>query len=351
MNEDTELEIAPVAHNFTIIYHQTSRDKRLSWGARGLLAYMLSHSAGFRVTVKSLIRQWDYEALGMYVSGGGRSAIHKMLNELKAAGYIETRQLTKNGRYSGVKYIVHSVAKEPQEKTPEVDGVRISERGNSESRNSEAGKPERFKNNNLLEEQEYLEEKRESIAEPTKEHTPTPKNLQGFNAIWGTGDNHLSTEQRAIKGQLFNTIKALVRDPRSVVNINEAADAVLELGVSADDLKKWYSPGGWWFTQGLGKKDNAKPYAKNIFTSIDEAHSHSRPVNLTPVKLTPADVLAALAPLRGLQNGALREAINQLPAHIKGTAGKAVKNYRDATGVHYELQNLTLEILKKGMEA
>jgi len=194
-------------------------------------------------------------------------------------------------------------------------------------------------------------EKRESIAEPTKEPTPTPKNIAGFNAMWGTGDNHLSTEQRAIKAELVNTIKGLVRDPRSVVNINEAADAVLELGVSVDDLKKWYSPGGWWFTQGLGKKDNAKPYAKNIFTSIDEAHSHSRPVNLTPVKLTPAAIMAQLSGLNGLKNGAKTAAWEAIPQDIRRVASLAVKVARDNGEPIYSVGDLLEAHLERVLEA
>ena len=192
---------------------------------------------------------------------------------------------------------------------------------------------------------------KDNIKEKERESVHTPKNLQGFNAMWGTGDNHLSTEQRAIKSELVNTIKGLVRDPRSVVNINEAADAVLELGVTADDLKKWYSPGGWWFTQGLGKKDNCKPYARNIFTSIDEAYSHSRPVNLTPVKLTPAAIMAQLSGLNGLKNGAKTAAWEAIPQDIRRVAILAVKVARDSGEPIYSVGDLLEAHLERVMEA
>jgi hypothetical protein len=115
----------------------------------------------------------------------------------------------------------------------------------------------------------------------------------------------------------------------------------MKLDITPADLLEFFV----WYKKEVGRM----PYPSQVAANWHLFRPST--VNLTPVKLTPADVLAALAPLRGLQNGALREAINQLPPHIKGTAGKAVKNYRDATGVHYELQNLTLEILEKGMEA
>ena len=315
MNEDTELEIAPVAHNFTIIYHQTSRDKRLSWGARGLLAYMLSHSAGFRITVKSLIKQWDYEALGMYVSGGGRSAIHKMLNELKAAGYIETQKLTKGGRYAGIKYIVHSIAKE-QKEAENSTTVRNSEYGNSEYRNSEYGNPEPFKNNNLLEEQEKKEEQKESV---------TPAHFENFNAITGNGDIALSSDDKLAKEQLVKAIKGIVKDKTALPKIYDLADTLLERKVTPEILTQLFGAGGWWFTSCPLNKAGTPPYVKNICNELDTALATLEEKETTPAVLSPSVVMAHVNAIKDLSNGTYKEAVSRLPDNVRAIMSQALR--------------------------
>lgn len=320
MNEDTELEIAPATHNFTIIYHQTSRDKRLSWGARGLLAYMLSHSAGFRVTVKSLIKQWDYEALGMYVSGGGRSAIHKMLNELKAAGYIETQKLTKGGRYAGVKYIVHSIAKE-QKEAENSTVVRNSEYGNSEYRNSVVGNSEPFKKNNLLEEQEKKEEQKERETHAQKE----PAHFENFNALMGNGDIALSQDDKLAKEQLVKAIKGIVKDKTALVKIYDLADTLLEKKVTPEILTKLFGAGGWWFTSCPLNKAGTPPYVKNICNELETALATLEVKETTPAVLSPSVVMAHVNAIKDLSNGTYKEAVSRLPDNVRAIMSQALR--------------------------
>lgn len=67
---------------YTTIRNDVLRDVRLSFRARGILAYILSHTDNWRT---------DAEAMAA-VASEGRQAIQTALKELKAAGYIETRK-------------------------------------------------------------------------------------------------------------------------------------------------------------------------------------------------------------------------------------------------------------------
>lgn len=75
---------------FTQIPNAALRDRRLSWKARGLLAYLLSHiDDGWAVDARRLAKEGP----------DGRIAILAGLNELVEAGYIvRTKHRTKEGR-------------------------------------------------------------------------------------------------------------------------------------------------------------------------------------------------------------------------------------------------------------
>ena len=65
-------------YGFTVIDNATLRDTRLSWRARGLLAYILSLPDDWTVTSSHLESQGTE----------GREAIRASLRELEAAGYM-----------------------------------------------------------------------------------------------------------------------------------------------------------------------------------------------------------------------------------------------------------------------
>ncbi len=73
--------------HFTQIPNDWLGDKRISLGAKGLLAQLLSHAPGWRISQESLGRD----------NGVGRDAIRTLINELLEAGYLMRSQERERG--------------------------------------------------------------------------------------------------------------------------------------------------------------------------------------------------------------------------------------------------------------
>jgi biotin operon repressor len=83
--------------HFTQIPNDWLRDKTISLGAKGLIAQLLSHAPGWRISQESLARD----------NGIGRDAIRTLINELLNAGYLmrsEDRERTEKGYLGGYTY-------------------------------------------------------------------------------------------------------------------------------------------------------------------------------------------------------------------------------------------------------
>jgi hypothetical protein len=84
-------------HRFVIVDQAAVEDMRLSWAARGLLAYLLSRPDDWKVLVNDLKRRGNL----------GRDGIYALLRELRSAGYVRfERQRDLQGRMRGGTYIV-----------------------------------------------------------------------------------------------------------------------------------------------------------------------------------------------------------------------------------------------------
>lgn len=81
---------------FTPVPHEYSRDSRLSWAARGLLVWLMSHAAGYKITEEGMIS----------AGSTGRDGVRTMVRELEAAGYLcrERTPLATGG--SSVEYVL-----------------------------------------------------------------------------------------------------------------------------------------------------------------------------------------------------------------------------------------------------
>jgi hypothetical protein len=80
--------------NFTIISNNWLRDERLTFKARGLLAYIESHSVEWQINVSWLVAH----------SVEGKEAIRSAIAELELYGYLERAQENQGGRFGEVKY-------------------------------------------------------------------------------------------------------------------------------------------------------------------------------------------------------------------------------------------------------
>ena len=80
-------------HNesYSIIDNAVLQNVNLSWEARGFLAYLLSLPNDWNFTVRGLVKQ----------TGSSKNVILRLMNELKAAGYIKLeRKKDKDGRFT-----------------------------------------------------------------------------------------------------------------------------------------------------------------------------------------------------------------------------------------------------------
>jgi hypothetical protein len=82
--------------NYTVLPNRVLRDNRLSWKARGLLAYLLSMPDNWRTNSSHLAS----------VGPDGREAVRTGLAELEAAGYLARRRSQDDaGHWSTVTYV------------------------------------------------------------------------------------------------------------------------------------------------------------------------------------------------------------------------------------------------------
>jgi len=92
---------SPIRKNFTILPNKTLNDSRLTWQARGMLAYLLSKPDHWRVIVKALVNE----------SPAGRDAVYSILKELEKFGYITYEQTHESdGTFGETERVVHEVS-------------------------------------------------------------------------------------------------------------------------------------------------------------------------------------------------------------------------------------------------
>lgn len=85
------------ADNFTIISNDWLRDRRLSWKAKGLLAYVVSHREGYALSVEQILSE----------GCDGRDAVRAGLRELEDAGYLTRQQRRgEGGRIVSTDYLI-----------------------------------------------------------------------------------------------------------------------------------------------------------------------------------------------------------------------------------------------------
>lgn len=95
--------------NFYILDKTISEDRRLTWGARGLLIYLLGKPDHWQVSTQALISETQGSR-----NPTGRDAVRAMLGELIAAGYMQRIPArSDDGRLSGYDYSVSETCDSP----------------------------------------------------------------------------------------------------------------------------------------------------------------------------------------------------------------------------------------------
>lgn len=79
---------------FTMIPNAWIRDEKLSYGARGMAAYLVSHDPGFEVSIEFLARR----------SPNGRDAVTGFIAELERFGYLKRYRGRERGRFGRIKW-------------------------------------------------------------------------------------------------------------------------------------------------------------------------------------------------------------------------------------------------------
>jgi Helix-turn-helix domain len=93
------------SNNYVVVSNDMARNDQLSWEARGLLLYLLSHAEHWEVNVKQLVQQSP---------NAGRDRVYRIINELVEAGYIVTQQNRNNqGQMMSMDYIVYDAPAAP----------------------------------------------------------------------------------------------------------------------------------------------------------------------------------------------------------------------------------------------
>lgn len=104
---------------FTVLPNDALRDERLSWKARGLLAYLLSQPDGWRTNSSHLWKQ----------SPNGRDAVRAGLAELLAAGYLVRRKHQNAAGHWITDQIIYDHPVDPSVENPVENGVDKSATG------------------------------------------------------------------------------------------------------------------------------------------------------------------------------------------------------------------------------
>lgn len=93
--------------NFTVLPNDLLRDARISYEARGLLAFILSFPNDWKLNVSHLVKSGGISEDGH--KHAGKDKVYRMLEELRSAGYLEGKPRKVSGKYRGYDYIVHEI--------------------------------------------------------------------------------------------------------------------------------------------------------------------------------------------------------------------------------------------------
>ena len=163
---------------YTTLYRPMLRDNRLSYGARGLLAFILSFPKGWEIRLPHLIKE----------NPKGRDHVYALLNELKSFRYlVRIRTKVARGRFDWVTI----VSETPLEEGFTLDGDEVApftgnpymenpDTENPYTENPYTEKPEIYKlSNKELLNKELLNKE---LSKTTSSSEPAERTIQPINA-------------------------------------------------------------------------------------------------------------------------------------------------------------------------
>lgn len=103
---------APRRNRYLVLDQRIVDDTRLSWAARGMLAYLLSRPDNWEVRVTDVQRRGNL----------GRDGTYKLISDLRSTGYVEFQQARDaRGCIRGGSYIVREIPNPPRPESPDTD--------------------------------------------------------------------------------------------------------------------------------------------------------------------------------------------------------------------------------------
>ncbi len=140
---------------FTQIANSCLRDKRISWKAKGLMAYFMSHDVTWIFRESKIIDD----------STDGRDSVRAGLKELITFGYLKKlTQTRENGKFSHIEYFINDEIEYDDDShnndIPTVDGKSVNGKtvgGKSPTKNK------KNKNTNCKNKKEYKERKKKNL--------------------------------------------------------------------------------------------------------------------------------------------------------------------------------------------
>ena len=189
-------------------------DNRLSWRAKGILAYLLSKPSGWKVNVKDI---WNNGA-------EGRNAVQDCLVELQKIGYAELKTVTgEHGKLMGSQWII---TEEPKGGFSELtDKPKTGKPTNRKSGSRLHSNNEEDSNNELS------ERENERFAPPAP-----AENLQPVEAE--------IPKSGLVPPPAAQTAAAPFTAPRRVDTVDEAEEIIMEWAVTdqgRESIRKWYA--------------------------------------------------------------------------------------------------------------
>jgi len=209
---------SPIRANFTILRNSTLEDTRLSWEARGMLAYLLSKPDNWVISTKHLITQSPKAR---------KAAVLSILKELKDNGYlieIQGRD-AETGSFEQVNRIVFDT---PNDIIPDEPATQLAGSGSAGSGSPASGQLHCIVSTDL--EQELIRTSTDLSTYPIPaemggacdddaEIKPSPKAkpyLREFEELWAL------YPRKAGKGKAYEKLVARIRAGVDVAEIKQA---------------------------------------------------------------------------------------------------------------------------------